>query len=444
MKLKLPKILNIPVKLLPMIVKWMLFRYFLLEGGRSGAKSQSIARWLLYLAEQHKLKIVCGRETQTSIEESVYTIFCELIRKHKLAYHILATEIRHIKTGSKFKFRGFREQGRHNIKGLEDVDILWIDEAQAITKDTLDIVIPTIRKDSSKVIFSMNRFTEEDAVYNKFWNRPDCLHIYINYLENQHCPQKMIDEANICKELNIEDYDHIWLGKPRKDGGILKVVTPAMYEALKGIQIHRPLSKRLLTGDPSLGGDECVAYIINENGRKLDELFLHERDEMKIAGCWVALANRNGVTDYVIDVIGFKGIADRIRELVPGKRKEGGLKCNMIEIKGSQASSKPKDYLNLRAEIHMYTMQEIVDKNVEYFDDPVMRKQLCDIWIKKLGSRLLKIEGKPDIRKRCQYSPDRSDAYNQGIWGLQFCRPWTKKDAYDMDEEEVNTNWQAA
>ena len=444
MKLKLPRILNIPVKLLPMIVQWLVFRYFLLEGGRSGAKSQSIARFLLYLGEQSKLKIVCGRETQTSIEESVYTIFVELIRENKLAFHVTATKIVHIKTGSTFYFRGFRDQGKHNIKGLEDVDILWIDEAQAITKDTLDIVIPTIRKDKSKVIFSMNRFTEEDAVYSKFWNRPDCLHLYITYLDNQHCPQKMIDEANICKDLDYEDYQHIWLGHPRKDGGILLVVTPGMYKALQGIRIDRPIAKRILSGDPSLGGDECVAYIMDENGRKLDQLFLHERDEMKIAGKWVALANRNGVTDYVIDTIGFKGIADRIRELVPGLNKDGSCKCNMIANKGSQKSTKPKDYLNLRAEIHMYAMQEIIDKNVEYFDDEKMRKQLCDIKIIHLGSRLIKIESKIAIRKRLRYSPDRADAYNQGVWGLQYARPWSRKSAYDEDENAEVTNWQAA
>ena len=437
MVIEVPKILNIPPKLLPIITKCNDYRYYLLEGGRSGSKSQTVARWLLYLAELRRLRIICGRETQASIDESVYTIFVDLIQEYKLAYRIGATEIEHIKSHSIINFRGFREQGRHNIKGLEGVDILWVDEAQAITKETLDIIIPTIRKDKSKVYWTMNRFLEGDPVYEAFYNRPDCLHIPISYLENPFCPQKMIDEANICKSKSLEDYEHIWLGKPLKEGGVLNVVTPGMYKALEGISFNRPITKRLLSGDPSLGGDECVAYILNENGRKLDELFLHERDEMKIAGLWVAFANRNNVNDFVIDIIGFKGIADRIRELKPG--------CNMIENIGSGKSSNPDSYLNLRAEIYLYAMQEIIDKRVEYFDDPEMIKQLCDIQIKPLSSQKVKIEAKDEIRKRTGKSPDRADSYVQGVWGLQWCKPWRRKDVYVEDEEaEPAINWRAA
>ncbi len=432
-----PKLLDIPQKLYPIIECIDDYRYFLLEGGRAGGKSQSIARWLLWLAEKRKIRIICGRETQNSIDESVYTIFSDLIRKYKLNFQILSTEIRHIRAESTINFRGFREQGRHNIKGLEGVDILWVDEAQSITKETLDIIIPTIRKDRSKVFWTMNRFIETDAVFNKFFGRQDCLHIHIDYMDNKHCPQKMIDEANICKDLSLDDYEHIWLGKPRKDGGALKVVTEDMYNKLKGIHFDRPFTKRLFTGDPSLGGDECAAYIMDENGQKLDELFLHERDEMKIAGTWVAFANRNGVRDYVIDIIGFKGIADRIRELVDD--------CKIIENIGSGHSSRPEDYLNLRAEIYMYAMKEVLHKRVEYFNDPIMRKQLLDIRIKPINSRKIKIESKDDIRRRTLKSPDRSDAYVQGLWGLQYCRVWRKRDEYAADDEpEEAVNWRTA
>jgi len=442
MTLELPKILNIPPKLLPLITKCNDYRYFLPEGGRSSGKTQSIARWILYLCDQKKLRVVCGRETQNSIDESVYTVFVDLIKEYNLAYQTLSTEIRHIKTGSKINFRGFREQGRQNIKGLEGVDILWVDEAQSITKETLDIIIPTIRKEKAKIFWSMNRFLEDDAVFNKFFGRPDCLHIHIDYLDNPFCPQAMRDEANICKQLTLDDYDHIWLGKPRKEGGILHVVTRRMYNELIGIRIDRPITKRLFTGDPSLGGDECAAYILDENGAKIDELFLHERDEMKIAGMWTAFANRNGTKDFVIDVIGFKGIADRIRELSYG--------CNMIENIGSGTSTRPDDYLNLRAEIYVYAMKEILDKRVEYFDDKEMIKQLCDIRIKPINSRKIKIESKDDIRKRILKSPDRADAYVQGIWALQFCKPWNfwkkQKDPYEVDIEQEKEvyDWRAA
>ena len=72
--IELPQILNIPPKLIPIIEKFNDYRYFLAEGGRGSAKSQSICRWLLYIAEKKKVRIVCGRETQNTIDESVYRV----------------------------------------------------------------------------------------------------------------------------------------------------------------------------------------------------------------------------------------------------------------------------------------------------------------------------------------------------------------------------------
>ena len=436
-----PTMLDFPEKMLPILDADVFnkYDYFLFEGGRSSSKSQTIARFLLYLGDQQKLRIVCGREIQKNIDESVYNLLADLIREYDLAYQILADEIRHYKTGTTFNFRGFRDQGKQNIKGLEGVDILWVEEAQAITKGTLEIIIPTIRKMLSKVIWSMNRYEEDDPVFNYFWKREDCLHIHINYLDNQHCPQKMIKEAHVCRQESEEDYNHVWLGIPRKVGSTLRLCTPDMFNALKGIHFNRPMTKRIFSGDPSLGGDECVGYIIDENGRKLDTLILHERDTMKIAALWVAFARRSGVRDYIIDRIGFKGIGDRIRELDPG--------CNMQDIANSEKSSSPKEYINLRAEIYMYTQKEIIDKRVEYFDDPIMIKQLTNIYIKPLNSRLLKIESKDDIKKRILRSPDRADAYVNGIWGLQHATPlseWkAKKDAYNMEDDQESSDWRA-
>jgi phage terminase large subunit len=144
------------------------YRYFILEGGRGGGKSQAVGRLFLYLADCYNLRMVCGREVQNSIKESVYTLMAELARVYNLNFDILASEIRHRElarvynlnfdilaseirhrsSGSTMSFRGFREQGAFNIQGMEGVDVLWIDEAQAITKKTLDVLIPTIRKET--------------------------------------------------------------------------------------------------------------------------------------------------------------------------------------------------------------------------------------------------------------------------------------------------------
>lgn len=215
-KIELPAILDIPDKLIPIITKFNEYSYFLIEGGRGSAKSQSVARFMSYLGDLiPDLRIFFGREIQNSIEESVYTLLKDLIRDNRLNYEVGATKIDHRTNGTQVRFRGLREQGAVNIKGLEGVDILVIEEAQQIKKDTLDIIIPTIRKRNSKVFFVMNRTLKDDPVYVAMEGRKDCLHIHIDYFENKHCPEKLKREADECKRRNIEDYNHIWLGQPR-------------------------------------------------------------------------------------------------------------------------------------------------------------------------------------------------------------------------------------
>jgi phage terminase large subunit len=163
--MKLPKFLDVPVKLLPLLLKLALYRYFLLDGGRSYGKTQTVARILLYCGDLKKLHIVCGREIQNTIEESVYKVLADIINAENLDYIVYSNKIDHTKNGTIFRFRGFREQGAINIKGMEGVDILWVDESQAVTKKTLDVLIPTIRKERAKVIWTMNRYVEEDPVF---------------------------------------------------------------------------------------------------------------------------------------------------------------------------------------------------------------------------------------------------------------------------------------
>lgn len=212
--LTLPKILELPDKLYPIIEKFNDYRYFLIEGGRGGGKSQSVGRFILYLSEKYKIRTVCGREIQKSITESVYSLMADLIRVNQLHFEVLSTKITHRNTNSPINFRGFREQGSFNIQGMEGVDIVWIDEAQALTKQTLDVLIPTIRKDNARIFFTMNRYRHNDPAYSTFINRDDCLHININYNENPFCTNALKKEAEECRKLSEKDYNHIWLGNP--------------------------------------------------------------------------------------------------------------------------------------------------------------------------------------------------------------------------------------
>ena len=212
--MQIPELLRIAPKLQAVIRDFDKYRYFLIEGGRGGGKSQGIGRFILYLTEHYKLRTVCGRETQNSITESVYSLLADIINHGNLNFEVMSSKIISKDTQSAINFRGFREQGAFNIQGMEGVDILWIDESQAITKQTLDVLIPTIRKESAKIFFTMNRHVENDPVYAKFIDRDDCLHIHIDYFENPFCTAALKKEADECKKMSESDYKHIWLGEP--------------------------------------------------------------------------------------------------------------------------------------------------------------------------------------------------------------------------------------
>lgn len=260
-KLQIPEILKVPPKIYPFIFNFDKFSYHLLEGGRGGAKTHSVARFLLYIAEQRKVRICCGRETQKSIDDSVKTTFDNIITEFDLNYDIKGDRVTHRKTGSVIFFKGFREQGRISVKGLEGIDILWIDEAQAITKPTLDYIIPTIRKTNSRVIFTMNRFVRNDPCFKFCVGRPDCQHITINYYDNPFLSQKSVREAEILKEKNYGEYEHIWQGKPLAQASDYLIPSNKIDEC-KNIVFNNethPNNSVMSVDLSASGGDLCVA-----------------------------------------------------------------------------------------------------------------------------------------------------------------------------------------
>ena len=267
MQIQVPEMLKCPPKLYPVITEFNKYLYFLLEGGRGSGKTQVIARFILYIGEKRKIKVCCGREIQKSIENSVKSVFDGLILKNNLDWRVTDKEIFHRKTGSRIFFQGFREQGSVSIKGLDDVDILWIDEAQAITKNTLDIVVPTIiRKQNSKIIFTMNRYVRSDAVYKFCVGRDDCLHININYFDNPFLNEAMKHEAEVCKAKNIKDYEHIWLGYPLAQASDY-LLSSDKVEYAANLEFNKethPLNKVMSVDLSASGGDLCVAKLLEQ------------------------------------------------------------------------------------------------------------------------------------------------------------------------------------
>lgn len=307
-----PKILDVPTKLVPLIDPDVFnkYRYFLIKGGRGGGKSQSVGRFILYLNEKYNLRTVCGRETQTSIRESVHSLLADLIRSYQLNFEILSSQIKHRSSGGEINFRGFREQGAFNIQGMEGIDILWIDEAQALSKQTLDVLIPTIRKQNARVIFTMNPHVFNDPVVTMFGHRDDCLTITINYDDNPHCTPALVREAAECKKLSEKDYAHIWLGEPldQSEDAVFSVSDfeygATMKHALAAGYGHRVAGFDIAR----FGDDKSACFIFQQMGAlHWEEIFCDEwgkQDLNYTTGRILQICNEYAVDLAAIDIDG--------------------------------------------------------------------------------------------------------------------------------------------
>lgn len=202
-------------------------RYKVFHGGRGSGKSWGVARALLILARQKRLRILCTREVQKSIKDSVHALLSDQIQSlgFGVDFQILETEIRCTRTGSVFLFAGLSQHTVESIKSFEGCDIVWVEEAQTVSGKSWDVLIPTIRKPGSEIWITLNPQLETDETFQRFIANPppDSVVVEMNYNDNPWFPAVLETERlHAQKTMKAEKYRHIWEGKcmPAVDGAI--------------------------------------------------------------------------------------------------------------------------------------------------------------------------------------------------------------------------------
>lgn len=196
------------------------WRNLLYYGGRGSTKSHSVARALILRARKEQKRILCTREFQNSIDDSSMQLLKDIIELYGFNdFAYTNTSIINKMTGSNFIFKGLRKGTSQSVKSLEGVDIAWVEEAQTITEDSLEVLAPTVRKKGSQLIFTFNRFTELDPVYVKYVQNPppDTYSRQVNYdvaMKHGIFPEVLRKEMEYDKERDPELFAHKWLGEP--------------------------------------------------------------------------------------------------------------------------------------------------------------------------------------------------------------------------------------
>ncbi len=192
-------------------------RYKAFYGGRGSAKSHSFATALLMQAGKEPLRVLCGREVQLSIKDSVKQLLDDKISALGMEgfYESTQHEIRG-RNGSLFIFSGLGKMTADQIKSMEGIDRAWIEEAQTVSAASLEILIPTIRKVGSELWFSWNPRHASDPIDQRFRGEavPERAVIRrVNYADNPFFPGVLEEERAFDERHNRGRYGHIWLGE---------------------------------------------------------------------------------------------------------------------------------------------------------------------------------------------------------------------------------------
>lgn len=191
------------------------YREISYSGGRGSAKSYSFADLCIIKALEGK-RVLCLREVQNSISESVYALLCDRIDTLGISeyFTITSNEIS-CKSGGLFLFKGL-QRNIDSIKSMHNIEVVWIEEAQTVSKDSLIVLIATIyRNNDPLILYSWNPRYEDDAVYQRFIVNelpPKSYHCHVTWKDNKYFSEDMKEEMDFNYRTDPEMAAHIWEG----------------------------------------------------------------------------------------------------------------------------------------------------------------------------------------------------------------------------------------
>lgn len=373
------------------------------RGGRgAGAKSWSIASLLIQAANYGRKHIVCLREVQLTLEESVWKLMSETIER--LRYHdwnITKEYIDCERTGSHIIFRGLSDLRADQVKSLESFDIAWIEEAQSVSSHSLDVLFPTMRKPGSEIWFSMNPDEEIDPIVARTWGSSRENMILLDLLpgsaDNPWWTKELQDEMKSDFARDPELAEHVWNGAPRIQGERSVLSRMAIRAAMeRDIEID-PDAVIELGVDVARFGDDRSQIYKRQGYKIIGEKTFNGADTQLVARTAWEMAGRDPLVKIKVDDDGVGGgVTDKLKDMgacvVPVHN--GGKPCDeklYTTCADEQWFSLPIDKIDIPNDNDL--MAELAGRQYRYTSDD--RR---------------KIEAKADFKKRYGRSPDKADA----------------------------------
>ena len=320
-------------------------RFKVFYGGRGGAKSHNMARTLLIQGMTNPLRILCARELQNSIGDSVHRLLADLVAEYKLDhfYEVQKAAIKG-KNGTEFIFKGLKYNSTE-IKSTEGIDICWIEEAEKVSDASWEMLIPTIRKPDSEIWISFNTKNITDPTYQRFVVKQDddMLVKKVSWRDNPFFPDVLEKERVRLAKSDPVAYMHVWEGEPdtRRSGSIYATLIDKAREAGRFMPIPwKPGIPVIAAWDLGKRHGTCIWWMqtVGREPRVFDyyEAFGDDADIAKLADVVNGKDYQNSTHwlphDAKHERLGMKGsIHDQLKQagltvkMLPNLSKEAGI-----------------------------------------------------------------------------------------------------------------------
>lgn len=419
--------------------------YKVAYGGRGSGKSYFFAELAVEISRRIKTVILCTREFQGSISDSVHKLLCETIDRlgYSHEFDIQKNTIVHQATGASFVFSGIKNNVT-KIKSIQGVGICWVEEAEAVTKDSWDVLIPSIRGDKhSEIWVSFNPKNILDDTYQRFIVDPPSGAIVLkaNYNNNPFFHESPLPaQMAECKRKDYDLYLHIWEGEPVADSD-MAIIKPSWIAA--AVDAHKVLGFDI-AGEKRVGfdvadeGEDSNATTLRHGSVAIDVQNWDRGDVIESSNRVNLYSEQQKADEIIYDSIGVgagvKAQLGRIAKInIQGFNAGGAVLHPEADY---MPGKKNKDmFSNIKAQAWWHVRDRFyktwrsvearkADPNctLEYKPDELislssdipkleyLKAELSRPWVDYDGNGKVKVESKKDMKKRGIPSPNMADS----------------------------------
>jgi len=397
-------------------------RFKFLFGGRGSGKSFAVGDVLIARSVAKSLNILCARQIQSSITDSVQSLLTARAENMQLADSFKPTQAELVnRFGSRFIFKGLKDQmAQNSVKSIFDINYCWVEEAQAVTQDALDLLIPSVRAKGSELIFTYNRLADNDPVHKLFTSLADsekkkvfetdsgCFTwteysgnnmagVFVNFDGNVFFPEELEFDRNHCLEKFPDDYGHIWLGQP---------LSKELNTIISRVLIAEAMSRKVSDdGQVQIGCDvarygDDKTVVTKRKGLKV----FPQKEYSKLSVPEVAryCMEAGDFDKSILIKVDDSGVGGGVTDIL----KENGY--NAAGVNNAQVAKEQDRYPNAISEM-WFECRELMSQ-LELPNDTALKDELAGRRYGLDAKARRFVEKKDDYKKRYGKSPDRADS----------------------------------